>query len=134
MRETGRIKEIKENIVIVKADKNAACFGCMNAECKSGSGFIKAENKKALPLEPGQIVELNAPGAGIARQALAAFMPPALGFILGYFVIRLLFPKAGEGAAAFAGVIFLFAAGFVVYLVRKKHPAKVEYTVTKVFD
>ena len=134
MRETGRIREIKENIVIIEADKSAACFGCMNHECKSGGGFISAENPKALSLKPGQLVEVYAPGTSIAKQALAAFLPPVLGFILGYFIIRFLFPVAGEGAAAFTGAAFLFAAGFAVYRIRKKFPAQMEFSVAKVLD
>ena len=132
MTETGTVREIKENLVVIAPDRSAACFGCMNLECKSGGGFITAENPKALPLKTGQMVEVAAPGAGIFRQALTAFLPPALGFVAGYTLSRLLFPKAGEGLFAFIGAAFLFIAAFIVYWARKKFPAKREYTVTKI--
>ena len=131
MTEKGTVREVKENIVIVAPDKSAACFGCMNQECKGG-GSITAENTLGLPLKTGQMVEVKAPGAGIFMQALTSFLPPALGFGAGYFLARLLFPKAGEGLFSFVGAIFLFAAAFVVYWVRKKFPAKREYMVTRI--
>ena len=104
----------------------------MKAECKSGEGFIAAENVLALPLETGQMVEVETPGISLFSQALAAFLPPGLGFIAAFILTRLLFPQTGEAAAAFMGVIFLFAAAFVVYRVRKKYPAKCEYSVSRI--
>ena len=131
MTETGVVREIKGNTLTITPDSNAACFGCMNQECKT-SGFITAENPNALPLRIGQIVELKAPGASILRQALTALLPPALGFATGYTLTGLLFPQAGEGASAGLGVVFLFAAAFVVYTVRKAKPMEGVFTVTKV--
>jgi len=133
MKETGRIREIRESTVIIQPDLSAACFGCMNQACKSG-GFISAENKTALPLKPGQIVEVYVPGAGVFQQTLIALLPPALGFIIGFVLTRLLFPEAGEGAAGISGVVLLFAAGFIVYLARRKNPAKKECTVTRILE
>ena len=123
--ETDKVREIKGNTVI-SPDKSAACFGCMNSECmntgrKSGR-LITAENPGSLPLEAGQKVEAAASGASLIGQTLTAFLPPALGFIAGFFLTRLLLPEVGEGAAAFAGVILLFAAAFVVYRATGKRP------------
>ena len=132
MTEKGSVVEIRENLVIVAPDKSAACFGCMNMECKSGGGLITAENPKALPLGGGQMVEVEIPDVSIIKQALTAFLPPALAFTAGFIFIRLLFPKTGEGAAAFMGVILLFAAAFVVYRIRKSKPAENACTITKI--
>ena len=131
MTETGRVREIKGTIVIVVPDMNAACFGCMNQECKT-SGFISAENPKALSLETGQSVEVSAPGISLLGQVMAALLLPAFGFAAGFFLAHRLFPGAGEGAAAGIGVIFLFAAAFVIYKIRKKYPAKMVYEVTRI--
>ena len=132
MTETGRVHEVKENIVIVAPDRSAACFGCMNHECKSGSGLITAENPGGFPLKTGQIVEVSGQGASILGQALTALLPPLTGFLLGFYLTGLLVPEAPEGAKAGMGVVFLFATAFVVYRVRKKHPAGRGYTVTRI--
>ena len=134
MTETGRIREIRGNLVIVSPDKSAACFGCMNMECKAG-GLITAENPLALPLEAGLMVEVKAPPPFILfRQALAAFLPPILGFLAGLTLTRLFFPGAGEAAAISAGFFLLFAAAFVVFKIRRKSGAAGNFTVTKVAD
>jgi positive regulator of sigma E activity len=104
----------------------------MNHECKSGIGLITAENPAGLPLRTGQIVEVVTRGSSLLSQALAALLPPIFGFLLGFNLIRLVFPRAADGASAGMGVLFLFAAAFVVYLVRKKRPAGQVYKVTRV--
>ena len=119
MTETGTVREIKGNTAVIASDKSAACFGCMNLECKSGH-LITAENPGTLPLETGQRVEVEASGTSLLHQAITAFLPPTLAFIAGFFITRRLFPEAGEAAAAFAGVILLFAAAFFVYKARGK--------------
>ena len=132
MTETGRIREIRGNLIIIAPEKGAACFGCTNQECRAGGGIITAENISALPLETGQEVEVEVQGAALLGQSLAALLPPALSFAVGYVLGRLLFPESGEGAAAGVGVIFLFAAAFIVYLIRKRKPAGMAYSVTKI--
>ena len=132
MTETGRIREIRGNLAIVIPDIDASCSGCMNIECKAGSRSFSAENPHALPLEPGQVVEISAPGISLMGQVFMAFMPLALGFIAGFFLTRLLFPEAGEGAFAGTGVVFLFAAAFIVSRVRGKKQAEEVFSVTKI--
>jgi sigma-E factor negative regulatory protein RseC len=131
--ETGKVREIKGKLIIIAPDKSAACFGCMNTECKPNGGLITAENPLDLPVETGWTVELRVPGISLASQALTAFLFPILGFIAGFFIIRRLFPEAGEGAAAAMGVIFLFVSAFVVYRARKKFPAS-RASVTAIID
>jgi len=138
MTETGKIREIYGKTVIIKPDSLDACFGCMKEECRScgssNTGGIIAENPLSLSLKAGQTVEVSAPAASVFRQALAALVPPALGFAGGFFLTRLFLPKAGEGACAAAGVIFLFAVAFIVYAVRKRKPLDKAYTVTRIID
>jgi sigma-E factor negative regulatory protein RseC len=129
--ETGKVREIKGKFVVIAPDKSSACFGCMNMECKSGGRFITAENPLDLPVETGQLVEVETE-ASLLPQALTAFLPPILGFIAGFLIIRLLFPETGEGAAAGMGVIFLFASAFVVY--RMKKNAGGGYRVRRIID
>ena len=132
MTEKGIIREIKGNLIIVIPNMGAACFGCMNQECKDNGGLITAENPKALPLKEGQKVEVRAPGIYLMGQAMAALLPPAFGFAASFFLARRLFPEAGEGAVVGIGVTFIFATAFLVYRVRKKIPAGLAYTVTKI--
>ena len=132
MTEKGVIREIKEGAVIVIPEMGAACFGCMNQECKSGGGSITADNPDALPLTPGLTVEVRAPGASIFGQAMAAILPPVLGFFASFFLARLLFPQAKDGVYGGIGIIFLFATAFLVYHIRKKFPPKKAYTVTRI--
>ena len=132
MTETGKVRELREKTVIVLPDRSAACFGCMNHECRSGAGLITAENPASLPLKTGQTVEVVTQGASLLGQALIALLPPILGFLLGFNLTRLAFPEAADGASAGIGVIFLFAAAFAVYFVRKKHPASKGYEVKRI--
>jgi positive regulator of sigma E activity len=133
MTETGKVREVREKTVIVAPERGDGCLGCMNAECRSGAGFITAENPDGLLLKTGQTVEVCTVNASLLSQALIALLPPILGFLLGFNLSRLVFPfTAPDGASAGMGVIFLFAAAFVVYLIRKKHPADKGYKVTRI--
>ena len=133
MTEKGSILEINGKTVIVAPDLSDSCFGCMNQECKA-RGFISAENPLALPLAAGQVVEMEAPGVSLIKQALTAFLPPVLSFTTAYILTRFLFPNAGEGAAGGIGVIFLFAAAFIVYKARKRIAAGEVFTVTRIIE
>ena len=133
MTETGTIREISGKTVVIKPDSVAACFGCMKEECRACGG-ITAENPLSLSLKAGQTVEVSAPAASVFRQALAALVPPALGFAGGFFLTRLFLPSAGEGAAAGMGVIFLFAVAFIVYMVRKRNPPDKVFTITRIIE
>ena len=130
----GPVAEIRGNLIIIKTDANAACFGCMNSECKKNGSSVCAENPKALSLSIGQMVEAEAGGKDLALEAFSALLPPILGFIAGFFLTRLSFPAAGEGEAAGAGVIMLFAAAFAFYRIRKKSPAKSRFMVTRIIE
>jgi positive regulator of sigma E activity len=131
MTEKGLIREINGRRISLAPDMSAACFGCMNSECKK-TGFISAENPLKLPLAIGQTVEVEAQGISIFLQALVILLPPIISFITGYALINSFFPKAGEGAAIGAAFIFLFAAAFIVYRIRKSKPARWEYVVSRI--
>ncbi|MCL2130703.1 MAG: SoxR reducing system RseC family protein [Treponema sp.] len=130
MTEKGMVREIRGNLVIISPLKNETCFGCMNMECKN-SGLISAENPNAIKIEKGQMVEVEARSISIFFEALIALLPPFLFLTLGFILTRIYFPEAGEGAAAFIGIILLFAAAFIIYIIRKKHPAKRIFLIKK---
>jgi len=131
MTEKGMVREIKGTLVIISPLKSETCFGCMNMECKN-SGLISAENPNAIKIEKGQMVEVEACSTSIFLEALIALLPPFLFLTLGFILTRFYFPDAGEGAAAFIGIILLFASAFIIYLIRKKHPSKISFLVKKV--
>jgi hypothetical protein len=95
---------------------------------------MDAENPLALPLEAGQMVEMQVPAFFVLGQALAALLPPALGFGAGFGAARFLLPAAGEGTHTGIGAAALFAAAFGVYRLRKNNPPKRGYAVTCVID
>jgi len=138
MTETGKVQEIRGKTVTIKPDLGDICFGCIKEECRacggSNAGSIIAENPLSLSLIAGQTVEVSASGASVFRQALAALILPALGFAGGFFLTRLLFPKASDGACAATGIIFLFVSAFIVYAVKKRKPPTKAYTVTRIID
>ena len=134
MTENGKVCEVKGNIVVVAVDKSDSCFGCMNIECKNRVGLITAENSSGLLLAPGQTVEVQASSASFMKQAFAAFLPPLLSFIAGFMLCQYLLPAAGEGAAAGMGIIFLFAAAFIVFMIKRKHPENRAWLVTKIVN
>ena len=129
--ERGKVREIKGNLIIIAPDRSAACFGCMNMECKT-AGFLAADNTLGLPVETGQTVEVETDTHSLIPQALTAFLPPILGFATGFILTRLLFPHAGEPAAAFIGLALLFVAALIVYKLRKNLPAGIGYTVARI--
>jgi len=95
-----------------KPDLPDACFGCMKKECKAHEKITAKD-----------------PLSSVLRQALAALVPPALGFAAGFFLIRRFFPEASEGACAAAGVVLLFVSAFVVYAVRKRKSPDKGHTI-----
>jgi positive regulator of sigma E activity len=138
MTETGKIREIIGKTVIVTPDLSDACFGCMKEECKACGGIyadgIYAANPLSLPLKAGLTVEVSAPGLSVFRQALAALIPPAVGFTAGFFLVRLFFTDASEAACAAVGVVLLFVAAFIIYAIRKRKPPEKAFTVTRILD
>jgi positive regulator of sigma E activity len=107
---------------------------CVSKEGTCTKGFITAENPHKLFLKAGQTVEVKAPDQNIFKQALTVLLPPVLSFAAGFTLTHLFFPKAGEGAFAFTGVIFLFAAAFIIYKIRKRKTSGFEFAVTKIID
>jgi positive regulator of sigma E activity len=92
--------------------------------CHKRGVLAAAENRDALPLKPGQLVETGQAPRGLLLQGLGAFLPLVLGFIAGYAVVHALFPAAGEGARAAGGALCLFAGGTLAFLFRRRYPAK----------
>jgi sigma-E factor negative regulatory protein RseC len=90
----------------------------MNQECKSRGISYTAANPRKLPLSVGQTVETETPA--LLKQALGVLLPPVLGFIAGYFFMRLCFPALGDPARAVAGLFLMFLAAAARFLIRNR--------------
>jgi positive regulator of sigma E activity len=120
---TGQVHAIDETGVII-AEKNSACFGCMNQKCGAKPRFFTVENGLNLPLHVGQLVETGVPKRVVALQALVALFPPLAGFIALFALTGALFPALNESALAASGICGLFLAAFITYCFRKRFPSK----------
>ena len=112
---TGSIYSIKGNIVTIKCNDDV-CSSCLSLSCKGKDRFVTVENTKAMPLSIGQVVEVKANHSLLAKQIIVAFVPPLLGFIVGFMTIRLFFSQASEALQVVCGLAGLFAAAFIVYI------------------
>jgi sigma-E factor negative regulatory protein RseC len=132
VKETGRVLAVAGNAVTVEQDASAACFGCMNRECRRKQGLITAENKTGLPLSAGQVVETEFPPKAALVQGLSLLLPPFLACAAAYLASGLPSPAPGDPVRAAIGAAALFAAGFALYFYRRKHPFKSRPVIVRV--
>ncbi|MDR2758794.1 MAG: SoxR reducing system RseC family protein [Spirochaetaceae bacterium] len=141
MIETGRVKEISGDLVVLSPDRPGACLGCgqgcpRDRACgfsgagskqggRSNQGLLTALNRKKLPLVPGQRVAVEfSPGSTLV-QTLTALLPPFLGFIAGYALGALvLSPENQALRAAIGGAGLFFSAGIVCFIRKYLPPGK----------
>jgi hypothetical protein len=98
------------------------CFGCVKGNCGKRPAPLIIECRGGPVPVPGQLVETGLSPGALIGETLYSVLIPAAGFIAGFFLARLLFPHAGEGARAAAGVLFLFPGGLILYLIRRRFP------------
>jgi positive regulator of sigma E activity len=120
MTERALVREVHGKEVLVMRGAEKHCFGCMSRECSAGKVVFAAANPRGLPLTPGQFVDVETPAHDAFRQALAAFLPLAAGFIALYAAGALL--GLGEAASAAMGVIGGAVSGTGVVLLRRRFP------------
>jgi hypothetical protein len=87
--------------------KDDMCFSCLKMECKNRGMFAGNKAEINTVFSRAEIFI----GLGI----------PVLAFILGFFLIFVLFPDSGEPARAAGGVVFMFSAAIAFYIYRAKH-------------
>jgi sigma-E factor negative regulatory protein RseC len=104
----------------------------MQQECKTRTRFLKAKNPFQFPLAIGQVVKIETPKAMLVGQAFAALLPPMVGFMGGFILTGLLVPVSGDPARAAGGVLGLFILAYLIYLIRKKHPAETILQVVEI--
>jgi sigma-E factor negative regulatory protein RseC len=96
----------------------------MHQECKTRARFFTAKNPFRFPVAIGHVVQIETPKGMLVGQALAALLPPLLGFMGGFILTGLLVPASGDPARAAGGVLGLFMAAYCTYRIRKKYPAE----------
>jgi sigma-E factor negative regulatory protein RseC len=133
MTEQGRIREITGNTLTLARESTISCFGCMDQKCKEKQQLYQVKKPAALDLKPGQLVETEL-NASPVKQGVTVLLPPILGFIAGFFLTGVLFPATGDPPRAAAGVLFLFAAAFVCYFIRRHFPPKTIRRVVRVIS
>lgn len=123
MNEKARVMKIAGKLITLKAADLECCFGCMNQECREGGSQFEAYNRRGLPLEAGQLVEVGIQSSNLLAQGLWALGLPAGAFALSFASISLLAPALSEATAAAAslGVCLLCSAG--LYAARRFKPA-----------
>jgi sigma-E factor negative regulatory protein RseC len=141
MRETGTILSVTGGLAAVRPETGLleACFGCMNRECKAArdkghQGRVTAANPLRLPLEPGQVVEMETPSSSALTQALSALLSPLLGFTMGFFLTGILFSASGEPARSAAGAVCMFLSALGFYYYRRKNPVKTTPGVVRILS
>jgi sigma-E factor negative regulatory protein RseC len=134
MKEIGRILKINGTKVTIKGGELAACFGCMNEECKSNGKQFTAQNSLNLPIEEGQLVEIENKTSTAMLQGITVFLPPVLLFILGYVLTGRLVPASSDDVRVGIGVASLFLGFFITYWVRKWLPARGAPYITRVIE
>jgi sigma-E factor negative regulatory protein RseC len=138
MTETGLVREISGDLVVLSLDRPRACGGCghrgprdrargcseaaSKQGCPSNQALLTALNRKSLPLVPGQRVGVEFPAGSALVQALTALLPPLLGFAAGYVLGGLVLPPEREALRAALGGGGLFFAAGIVYFIRKYLP------------
>ncbi|AEJ20867.1 SoxR reducing system RseC family protein [Gracilinema caldarium] len=132
MKEIGRILKIEGDLVIIKGGELAACFGCMNEECKNNGKQFTAQNSLNLPIEEGQLVEIENKTSTAMLQGITVFLPPVLLFILGYVLTGRMVPTSSDDVRVGIGVAALFFGFFITYWVRKLLPTKGSPYITKI--
>jgi hypothetical protein len=132
MIERGRVRSVSGNSITIQQELGAACFGCMNAECKKGKGLITAENSANLEIAPGQLVETSVSRSSLALQILTALCPPLAGYAGTFILTGLAFPALGEPVRAALGAAALAAVGFVCFKLCRRFQTRTAIKVVRV--
>jgi positive regulator of sigma E activity len=106
----------------------------MEGHCKKRPAPFVIECRGDPVPAPGQTVETGISPGALAGETLCGILFPLAGFIAGFFLLRLLFPRAGEGARAAAGVLCLFSGGLVLCLIRRRFPSKTLPRIIRIIE
>jgi positive regulator of sigma E activity len=129
--ERGRVRSVDGTTVVIQQETGAACFGCMNAECKKGRGLITAKNDTGLDLAPGQLVETSVSRTSLAFQVFTVLFPPLAGYAGTFILTGLAFPGLGEPVRAALGVAALGLVGYACFKLGRRFHSRTAATVVR---
>jgi hypothetical protein len=145
MIETGRIREVSGDLVVLDRDRTGGCEGCGGkgspyggcglGEMKTGACLrpvgggsggcfsrdrepLIAVNREKLPLVPGLRVAVKFSPGSVLVQTLTALLPPFFGFVAGYMAV----PFGDQALRAAAGGAGLFIFAGIVFFFRGRLP------------
>ncbi len=124
MEDRGRILSIEGKTVTISCGEIGGCYGCMSQECRREGKILQAENRLAMDLNVGDLVEIGAPSSAAILQAFGVFSPPGILFAAFYFLTAALFPNSVDASRAAAGVLGLILGFLGVYFFKKIFPSK----------
>ena len=134
MKEIGRIQKISGDTVIIQGGELSACAGCSNSECKGNGSIFTAKNSLKLPLQIGQMVEIENKASTSFIQAIEVFLPPVAFFIIGYILTGRIAPSSSDDVRVGIGVASLFLGFIIMYWVKKLLPAKGAPQITRIIN
>ncbi|MCX7655325.1 MAG: SoxR reducing system RseC family protein [Treponemataceae bacterium] len=134
MKEIGIVVKIEGSHITIQGGELAACFGCMNQECRSNGKRFVAENSLALPLQVGQTVEVEQPHGTLWKQTLLLFLPPLLVFGILFWGSGSLFPLLSQDFRVALGIGGIFGVWGIQYFVRKGKPLGEGPRVTRIIE
>jgi positive regulator of sigma E activity len=105
MVEKAIVRELlAEGALVECASDCASCHGCGK---KKPQRLIKAANRRALALSPGDVVDIQISSSRAVGAAFLVLILPLLMFIFFYFGAAWLFAETGEGSRVLAGFLGL---------------------------
>ncbi|MBI9103923.1 MAG: SoxR reducing system RseC family protein [Spirochaetales bacterium] len=113
MIETGTIKSIQNDMVIIGCGDAAACSSCGgSAFCSVKERTIEAINRKALDLAEGDTVNVFIPPGQAVFAAFMVMILPLILFMVFFMASGKVIPDLAEGIKVLFGLIGL-AGGFL---------------------
>ncbi|HOJ99572.1 MAG TPA: SoxR reducing system RseC family protein [Termitinemataceae bacterium] len=122
MKEIGTIVKIEGSHITIQGGELAACFGCMNQECRANGKRFVAENPLGLPLQVGQTVEIEQAQEAVWKQTLLLFLPPLIVFGVLFWGSGYLFPSLAQDLRVALGIGGIFGVWGLQYFIRKGKP------------
>jgi positive regulator of sigma E activity len=129
MNETATVAAIDGTDIYIKVQApEGGCAGCMNKDtCKSGAALVKAINQGKAALQVGDAVKIAVPGKSLWKEALFSIGVPIAAAVLAWLAGSAAGLSDAAGGALTA--LTLLLAGLVIYLIRRRFPAKTAFRV-----
>ncbi len=119
MRESAKVIDIQDHIVVLSCIDQEQCKSCSNSFCGHKDRSFQAFNKKDIQLQKGDIVNVEIPTKSTIIVSFKILILPLIMFILFYFIALKLLRIPGEPLQGAFGLLGLGLA-FLFNLLTKK--------------